>query len=64
MSDYSGGANSSAIASAMAFLEAYIRQLEAPIAVQIWNTMFSFSREMITSAGTPNAKAQLYPLLK
>jgi len=46
----------------MAFLEAYVTRLEAPIAVQIWATMFGFAREMLSAATTSMAKAQLYPL--
>lgn len=48
----------------MAFLEAYISRLEAPIAVQIWGTMFSFAKDLLAGATTPIAKAQLYPLLR
>ena len=48
----------------MAFLEAYITRLEAPIAVQIWSTLFTFSRELLGAASTPVAKAQLYPVLR
>jgi hypothetical protein len=48
----------------MEFLEAYISRLEAPIAVQIWGTMFNFAREMLNAATTPSAKAQLYSLLR
>ncbi|ORY25817.1 Dopey, N-terminal-domain-containing protein [Naematelia encephala] len=48
----------------MTFLEAYILRLEAPIAVQIWSTVFGFARELLGSAGTPSAKAELYPLLR
>jgi len=47
----------------MAFLEAYTSRLEAPIAVQVWPTLFSFAREILGSAGAPFAKAQLYPVL-
>ncbi|KAK1927398.1 Dopey, N-terminal-domain-containing protein [Papiliotrema laurentii] len=48
----------------MTFLEAYISRLEAPIAVQIWGTMFAFSRDLLAAATTPTTKAQLYPLLR
>ena len=48
----------------MAFLEAYISRLEAPIAVQVWSTVFGFAREVLTASSTPSAKAQLYPILR
>lgn len=46
------------------FLEAYIRRLEAPIAVQIWSTTFALSKDVSAPATTPAAKAHLYPLLR
>jgi hypothetical protein len=47
----------------MGFLEVYISRLEAPIALQIWNTLFAFSRSII-STSNPSTKAQLYPVLR
>ena len=63
MSDNSIVANGSTV-SIMAFLEAYLSRLEAPIAVQIWSTMFGFAKDMLVGASSPVAKAQLYPLLR
>ena len=48
----------------LAFLEAYISRLEAPIALQIWNTTINFAKEMMTSTAGPSSKIQLYPVLK
>lgn len=48
----------------MGFLEVYVTRLEAPIAVQIWSTMFAFARDVLASAGVPSARAQLFPVLK
>jgi hypothetical protein len=48
----------------LAFLETYISRLEAPIAVQVWNTLFGFARDLLSSASTPTAKAQVYPVLR
>jgi hypothetical protein len=47
----------------MGFLEVYISRLEAPIALQIWNTLFAFARTII-STSNPLTKAQLYPVLR
>jgi hypothetical protein len=47
----------------MGFLEVYISRLEAPIALQIWNTLFAFARNII-STSNPSTKAQLYPVLR
>lgn len=47
----------------MGFLEVYISRLEAPIALQVWNTLFAFAR-IIISASNPATKAQLYPVLR
>jgi hypothetical protein len=47
----------------MGFLEVYISRLEAPIALQIWNTSFAFARTII-STSNPSTKAQLYPVLR
>lgn len=48
----------------LAFLEAYLLKLEAPIAVQVWSTLFILTREVLSSASAPSAKMQLYPLLR
>ncbi|WWC68766.1 uncharacterized protein I206_102700 [Kwoniella pini CBS 10737] len=48
----------------LAFLEAYITRLEAPIAVQVWTTLFSFAKEVIGSIGTSAARLQLYLTFK
>ena len=47
----------------MGFLEVYISRLEAPIALQIWNTSFTFARGVI-STSNPSTRAQLYPVLR
>lgn len=47
----------------MAFLEIYVSRLEAPIALQVWNTLFTFARSIISTA-TSTGKAQLYPMLR
>ena len=47
----------------MGFLEVYVSRLEAPIAVQIWNTLFNFARDVL-SASSSTGKAQLYPVLR
>ena len=59
-----GAAGAHGSNATMTFLEAYISRLEAPIAVQIWGTMFAFSRDLLAAATTPTTKAQLYPLLR
>lgn len=48
----------------LAFLEAYIGRLEGPIAIQVWNTLFSYSRDVLSQSSSPNAKAQLFPVLR
>ncbi|KAL1409508.1 hypothetical protein Q8F55_003491 [Vanrija albida] len=48
----------------LAFLEAYISRLEGPIAIQVWNTLFSYSREVLSQSSSPSAKAQLFPVLR
>ena len=47
----------------MGFLEVYVSRLEAPIAVQIWNTLFNFARDILATS-TSSGKAQLYPVLR
>lgn len=47
----------------MAFLEIYVSRLEAPIALQVWNTLFGFSRTIL-STSTSTGKVQLYPILR
>lgn len=47
----------------MGFLEVYVSRLEAPIALQVWNTLFAFARSII-STSNPSTKAQLYPALR
>lgn len=47
----------------MRFLEVYVSRLEAPIAVQIWNTLFNFARDIL-SASSSTGKTQLYPVLR
>ncbi|WRT65559.1 uncharacterized protein IL334_002504 [Kwoniella shivajii] len=48
----------------LAFLEAYIFRLEAPIAVQVWTTLFGFAKDVIGSLGSTSARSQLFPILK
>ncbi|WWC87738.1 uncharacterized protein L201_002630 [Kwoniella dendrophila CBS 6074] len=48
----------------LAFLEAYISRLEAPIAVQVWSTTFTFAKDVISSMSTSSARAQLFLLFK
>lgn len=48
----------------IAFLEAYIQRLEAPIAVQVWSTLFNLARDMSAAATTPPARVGLYPILR
>ncbi|TXT04269.1 hypothetical protein VHUM_04267 [Vanrija humicola] len=48
----------------LAFLEAYISRLEGPIAIQVWNTLFSYSRDVLNQSSSPAAKAQLFPVLR
>ena len=47
----------------MGFLEVYISRLEAPIALQIWNTLFAFARSIISTSNS-STKAQFYPVLR
>lgn len=47
----------------MGFLEVYVSRLEAPIAVQIWNTLFNFARDILSTSSS-TGKAQLYPILR
>jgi hypothetical protein len=47
----------------MAFLEVYVARLEAPIALQVWNTLFAFARTIL-STSTSTGKIQLYPTLR
>jgi hypothetical protein len=44
------------------FLESYISRLEGPIAVQMWNSSWSFARDVLANS-TVN-KNQLFPTLK
>ncbi|WVW80007.1 hypothetical protein I302_101980 [Kwoniella bestiolae CBS 10118] len=48
----------------LAFLEAYISRLEAPIAVQVWTTLFTFSKDFIGSIGSSSARTQLFLVFK
>ncbi|WWC60178.1 uncharacterized protein I303_102743 [Kwoniella dejecticola CBS 10117] len=48
----------------LAFLEAYISRLEAPIAVQVWSTLFSFAKDLTGSVGSSAARVQLYLVLR
>ncbi|WVF67091.1 hypothetical protein IAT40_001836 [Kwoniella sp. CBS 6097] len=48
----------------LAFLEAYVRRLEAPIALQVWSTVFGFSREVIAAVSSSAARNQLLPVLQ
>ncbi|ORX36308.1 Dopey, N-terminal-domain-containing protein [Kockovaella imperatae] len=48
----------------MGFLEGYISRLEAPIAVQVWNTLFSFAKDIIASSTTANSRSLSYPTLR
>lgn len=47
----------------LGFLEVYVSRLEAPIAVQIWNTLFAFARE-VHSSSNQTSKLQLFPVLR
>lgn len=47
----------------MGFLEVYILRLEAPIAVQIWNTLFAFARD-VQSSSNAASKAQIFPVFR
>ncbi|WWC97086.1 hypothetical protein V866_003964 [Kwoniella sp. B9012] len=48
----------------LAFLEAYISRLEAPIAVQVWPTLFGFAKDIIGSLGSNSARVHLFLVLK
>ncbi|WVQ94532.1 hypothetical protein IAU59_001611 [Kwoniella sp. CBS 9459] len=48
----------------LAFLEAYVRRLEAPIALQVWSTVFSFSRDVVAAVSSSAARIQLLPVLQ
>ncbi|EIW69034.1 hypothetical protein TREMEDRAFT_71761 [Tremella mesenterica DSM 1558] len=48
----------------LAFLEAYVSRLEAPIAVQVWSTMFTFGRELLGSLSSPSTRPQLFPAFR
>ncbi|WVQ73679.1 hypothetical protein IAR50_003259 [Cryptococcus sp. DSM 104548] len=50
--------------SYLAFLEAYVSRLEAPIAVQIWSTLFNFARDVAGGVTSSSSRAQLYPTLQ
>ncbi|KAK8861427.1 hypothetical protein IAR55_002246 [Kwoniella newhampshirensis] len=48
----------------LAFLEAYISRLEAPIAVQVWTTLFNFAREVIATVASSSSRTQLLAVLR
>lgn len=48
----------------MAFLEAYLSRLEAPIAVQVWPTTIHFAREALNAATTITGKIQMHSVLR
>ncbi|KAL7419677.1 hypothetical protein Q5752_005591 [Cryptotrichosporon argae] len=48
----------------MAFLEAYITRLEGPVAVQVWNTLYTYARDVLGMANTPSARSQLFSVLR
>ncbi|KAL0242321.1 hypothetical protein I308_105950 [Cryptococcus tetragattii IND107] len=50
--------------SYLAFLEAYVSRLEAPIAVQVWSTLFGFARELVSITTTAFTRSHLYSLLQ
>nr|ODN87338.1 hypothetical protein L203_03611 [Cryptococcus depauperatus CBS 7841] len=50
--------------SYLAFLEAYMSRLEAPIALQVWSSVFSFARDVIASVVSTSSRTQLLPLLQ
>ncbi|KIR58136.1 hypothetical protein I314_06101 [Cryptococcus bacillisporus CA1873] len=50
--------------SYLAFLEAYVSRLEAPIAVQVWSTLFGFARELVSTTTTAFTRSHLYSLLQ
>lgn len=47
-----------------AFLEAYTGQLEGPIAVQVWNPLYTYAREVLSQSGSGASRAQLFPVLR
>lgn len=47
-----------------AFLEAYVSQLEGPIAVQVWNTLYAYARDVLSQSGSGAARVQLFPVLR
>lgn len=47
-----------------AFLEAYVSQLEGPIAVQVWNALYAYAREVLSQSGSGASRAQLFPVLR
>ncbi|WWD16667.1 hypothetical protein CI109_101097 [Kwoniella shandongensis] len=48
----------------LAFLEAYVSRLEAPIAVQVWTTLFNFARDVLASLASSTARVQLLAILR
>ncbi|WVQ78778.1 hypothetical protein IAT38_000869 [Cryptococcus sp. DSM 104549] len=50
--------------SYLAFLEAYLSRLEAPIAVQVWITIFTFARDVVSAVASSSPRSQLFPLLQ
>jgi hypothetical protein len=42
----------------------YLHRLEAPIAVQVWSTVFGLARDVLGAAGTPQERVSLYPMLR
>ncbi|WVR03947.1 hypothetical protein IAU60_000946 [Kwoniella sp. DSM 27419] len=48
----------------LAFLEAYLIRLEAPIAVQVWTTLFTFARDVASLSSSASARSQLFPTLQ
>ncbi|KAI8459463.1 Dopey, N-terminal-domain-containing protein [Phakopsora pachyrhizi] len=44
------------------FLDSYLSRLEGPIAVQIWTSTLTFTRDILAS--TQAAKSQIFPILK
>lgn len=47
-----------------AFLEAYISRLEGPIAVQVWNALYGYARDILGQINTAAAKAQVFSVLR
>lgn len=48
----------------LAFVEAYIRRLEAPIAVQVWQPMFAYGKDLLQVSSTPAGRTQLFPAFR